>query len=60
RSQNSMPVFFYPPITGDSSAHKAGFFMPVIWCVDGKQERWRYEKGLLALTLSTLFTGYDG
>ncbi|MCH0696404.1 hypothetical protein KVP97_22885, partial [Escherichia coli] len=25
RSQNSMPVFFYPPITGDSSVRGAGF-----------------------------------
>ncbi|MDS7752190.1 hypothetical protein PTQ47_02890, partial [Klebsiella michiganensis] len=24
RSQNSMPVFFHPPITGDSSAHWRG------------------------------------
>ncbi|MDS7757524.1 hypothetical protein PTQ47_30525, partial [Klebsiella michiganensis] len=27
RSQNSMPVFFHPPITGDSSAPRAGFFV---------------------------------
>ncbi|WP_241957295.1 hypothetical protein, partial [Escherichia sp. MOD1-EC7003] len=25
RSQNSMPVFFYPPITGDSSGLKRGY-----------------------------------